>query len=119
MTTSTVHPRSPNQQRARVIFWVLMGFAAFYLIAEHRLHLSGLWRWLPILILLACPLLHVFGHGGHGGHGSHGGHGGHGGHGDGGADRASSNGAPPADVPTPPGDGPRTPRPHVHRGDLP
>ena len=35
-----------------MIFWILMGFAALYLLAEHRLHLSGLWRWLPILILL-------------------------------------------------------------------
>jgi hypothetical protein len=25
----------------------------------------------PILLLLACPLMHLFGHGGHGGHGHH------------------------------------------------
>jgi hypothetical protein len=29
---------------------------------------------LPILIFLACPLMHVFGHGGHGGHDGHAGH---------------------------------------------
>ncbi|KPH76153.1 hypothetical protein AE618_23515 [Bosea vaviloviae] len=48
----------------------LVGFlavAAFYLIAEHRAHLLG---WLPLLIFLACPLLHVFMHGRHGGHGN-------------------------------------------------
>jgi hypothetical protein len=26
---------------------------------------------LPYLLLLACPLMHVFMHGGHGGHGGH------------------------------------------------
>ena len=50
---------------------VLVGFlliTGFYLLAEHRAHLFGA---LPWLILLACPLLHMFMHGGHGGHGSH------------------------------------------------
>jgi DUF2933 family protein len=48
---------------------VLLGFlaiAAFFLITEHRAHLLGI---LPYLLLLACPLLHLFMHGGHGGHG--------------------------------------------------
>lgn len=117
MTTPTALPNAPAQRRARVIFWVLMGFAAFYLIAEHRLHLAGLWRWLPILILLACPLLHLFGHGGHGGHG---GSGGHGGHTDPEADRATAKDVPPVtDTLNPPATSPRTPRPHTHRGDLP
>lgn len=44
----------------------------FYLVTEHRAHLFGL---LPYLILLACPLMHVFMHKGHG-HGGHR-HGGH------------------------------------------
>lgn len=50
-------------------WWVFGGFAAVALVllaAEHRAHLLG---WLPWLILLACPLMHVFMHGGHGGHG--------------------------------------------------
>lgn len=49
--------------------WVLLAFlaiAAFYLISEHKAHMFGL---LPFLILLACPLLHMFMHRGHGGHG--------------------------------------------------
>ena len=46
--------------------------AAFFLFTEHRAHLFGM---LPYLFLLACPLLHMFGHGGHGGHGGHAGHG--------------------------------------------
>lgn len=54
--------------------WVLIAFlviAAFFLITEHRAHLLGA---LPLILLLACPLLHVFMHSGHhhqggGGHG--------------------------------------------------
>ena len=40
---------------------------AFYPIREHWTHLSGRWLY---LLLLACPLLHVFGHGSHGHSGS-------------------------------------------------
>lgn len=46
--------------------WVLWGFVAvagFFLFTEHRAHLFGV---LPYLLLLACPLMHLFhGHGGH------------------------------------------------------
>ena len=55
---------------------VLIGFLAitgFFLWQEHRAHLLG---FLPYLLLLACPLLHVFMHRGHGGHGDHGAKGG-------------------------------------------
>ncbi|MFA5800647.1 MAG: DUF2933 domain-containing protein [Candidatus Peribacteraceae bacterium] len=48
----------------------LLGFLAivgFFLVTEHRAHLYG---YLPYLLVLACPLLHLFGHGGHGGHGT-------------------------------------------------
>jgi hypothetical protein len=47
----------------------LLGFlaiAAFFLITEHTAHFFGI---LPFLLLLACPLLHLFMHGKHGGHG--------------------------------------------------
>ena len=47
---------------------VLVGFlliAGFYLLTEHYAHVIPL---LPWLLLLACPLMHVFMHGGHGGH---------------------------------------------------
>ena len=46
--------------------WIFLGFlaiAAFFLLSEHRAHLLGI---LPLLLLLACPLLHLF-HGSHGG----------------------------------------------------
>ncbi|MDZ4374586.1 MAG: DUF2933 domain-containing protein [Phenylobacterium sp.] len=39
---------------------------AYLFFGEHRVHLLG---YLPFLILLACPLLHMTMHGGHGGHG--------------------------------------------------
>ena len=46
---------------------VLIGFlaiAAFFLWGEHKAHILGA---LPYVLLLLCPLLHLF----HGGHGSH------------------------------------------------
>ena len=46
---------------------VMGGVAAYFLFAEHRAHLFGA---LPYLLLLACPLMHVFMHRGHGSHGS-------------------------------------------------
>ncbi len=51
--------------------WALIAFlgvAGFFLVAEHKAHVLGA---LPYLLLLACPLLHVFMHRGHGGHGGH------------------------------------------------
>lgn len=52
-------------------FLVFLGFGAIAVVLlwkEHSAHLLGA---LPFLLLLACPLLHVFMHGGHGGHGGH------------------------------------------------
>ena len=47
-------------------FVALLGIAGFFLYSEHRAHLFGA---LPWLLILACPLLHIFMHRGHGGHG--------------------------------------------------
>ncbi len=41
---------------------VLAAVAAWFLLTEHRAHLFGA---LPWLILLVCPLMHVFMHRGH------------------------------------------------------
>jgi multisubunit Na+/H+ antiporter MnhG subunit len=41
---------------------VLASVAAWFLWSEHRIHLLGA---LPYLVLLACPLMHVFMHRGH------------------------------------------------------
>ena len=51
--------------------WAYAGFvliAGFLLFSEHRAHFFGV---LPYLLLLACPLLHIFMHRGHGEHGGH------------------------------------------------
>jgi len=43
---------------------------AFFLLREHWGHVAGYW---PYLLLLACPVMHLFhGHGGHGRHADHG-----------------------------------------------
>ena len=44
---------------------VLGAIAAYFLLSEHRAHFLGA---LPWLLILACPLMHVFMHGGHGDH---------------------------------------------------
>ncbi len=53
----------PKQKLALIGFLIVAGF---FLFTEHRAHLFG---FLPFLLLLACPLLHLF-HGGHGNHDS-------------------------------------------------
>lgn len=55
--------------RYAIGFVVIGGVAAYFLLTEHLAHVVGA---LPYLLLLACPLMHVFMHGGHGGHGGHG-----------------------------------------------
>lgn len=51
------------------ILVVFIAIAGFFLITEHRAHL---FPFLPYLLLLACPLMHLLMHGGHGGHGRQG-----------------------------------------------
>lgn len=51
--------------------WMLLGFlaiAGFFFFTEHRAHVLGA---LPFILLLLCPLLHLFGHGRHGGGTAH------------------------------------------------
>ena len=55
--------RAESSSRVRRVFLVFVVLAAVLLIAEHRLPVLG---YLPWLILLACPLMHVFMHRGHG-----------------------------------------------------
>lgn len=38
----------------------LIGAASYFLLMEHREHVV---QWLPFLILLLCPLMHLFMHG--------------------------------------------------------
>lgn len=103
-----VHRRGPTPTRpwqVRVGFWLLIGIAAFFLVTEHRAHLVAGMRWLPVLLLLAFPLIHMLGHGGHGGHRKHG--------------RDAAGDSPPAvpgaDVPAES----KATQSHSHGGDLP
>ena len=61
---------TPNDTRRRIVtqfvFWGFAAVALFYLLTEHRAHVFGA---LPVLIVLACPLMHLFMHHGHGDHG--------------------------------------------------
>ncbi|RXF71533.1 MULTISPECIES: DUF2933 domain-containing protein [Hyphomicrobiales] len=79
------HEQKPSNRfsAANIALYGFLAIAAFYLITEHRAHLLG---WLPWLLILACPLLHVFMHGKHGGHGGHG-------------DDESSSSSPPGQSP--------------------
>lgn len=54
--------------RTGVALVIFLAIGAFFLVTEHTAHV---FRALPFLLLLACPLLHFFMHGGHGGHGAH------------------------------------------------
>jgi hypothetical protein len=38
----------------------------FWFVSEHWRHLGGLFAFLPYLLFLACPLMHLFMHHGHG-----------------------------------------------------
>ena len=62
---------APSGRRpVTIALLMIVLIVAFYLLREHWGYVSGLW---PYLLLLACPLMHLFhGHGGHARHGSHG-----------------------------------------------
>lgn len=51
--------------RGRWVFYGFLAFAGLLLFTEHRAHVLGI---LPYLILLACPLMHLFMHHDHGQH---------------------------------------------------
>lgn len=60
------------KSRANIALIVFVIIGVFFLVTEHRAHLAGWIPYWPYLLLLACPLMHLFMHGGHdhGGHGS-------------------------------------------------
>jgi len=69
-STEHQHDASHVQWFRSKTSWALIGFSAvavFFLLTEHRAHLLG---FLPYLIVLACPLMHLFHHRGHGSHGA-------------------------------------------------
>lgn len=54
--------------KGRLVFYGFFAVAGFFLFTEHRAHVLGV---LPYLILLACPLMHLFMHHGHNGQHTH------------------------------------------------
>lgn len=56
-------PAAPNPRRFWPALAVFAGFALLLLWEEHEAHLLGA---LPFLVLLLCPLMHLFMHRGHG-----------------------------------------------------
>ncbi len=63
--------RDPSGHRFWIVLAVFFVFALVLLWEEHEAHILGA---LPWLILLACPVMHIFMHGGHGHGGGKGGH---------------------------------------------
>lgn len=61
MTTSAASevPRPQRRSPWRMALAMLVLIAVFAVLREHWTHVAGYW---PYLILLACPLMHVFGH---------------------------------------------------------
>ena len=69
MTNEIEQRHSLWGSRIGIALVVFGAIAAYFLFTEHRAHVfSGI----AYLLLLACPLVHVFGHGGHGAHGGRG-----------------------------------------------
>lgn len=62
----TEHRHSPPMAgRAKITWGIFAVIAFFYLWTEHQAHLLGV---MPYLLLLLCPLMHLFMHHGHGTH---------------------------------------------------
>ncbi|MBY5838562.1 DUF2933 domain-containing protein [Rhizobium leguminosarum] len=68
------HPLSAWSTYTRTVFIAFAAIALVLITYEHRVHVLGI---LPWLLILACPLMHLFMHHGHGGHSGHD-HAGHG-----------------------------------------
>lgn len=51
------------RSRSGIALLILGAVAAFFLLSEHRAHALGA---LPYLLILVCPLMHLFMHHGHG-----------------------------------------------------
>ncbi|MBY3225393.1 DUF2933 domain-containing protein [Rhizobium laguerreae] len=68
------HPPSAWSTYTRTVFIAFAAIALVLITYEHRVHVLGI---LPWLLILACPLMHLFMHHGHGGYSGHD-HAGHG-----------------------------------------
>ena len=61
----------PHREQFHLPIWLglcfFLGVATFFLWEEHRAHILGA---LPYVLLLLCPIVHLFMHRGHAGHGA-------------------------------------------------
>jgi hypothetical protein len=55
-----------KRSRLPLVLIIILAIIALLLLTGHRAHMFGI---LPYLLLLACPLIHLFMHRGHGGGG--------------------------------------------------
>ena len=68
-----MHDRTDKKGFLQALTWpqativVFLGVEGFFLLAEHKAHVLG---YLPFLIFLLCPLMHLLMHKGHGKHGN-------------------------------------------------
>ena len=62
------HSSSAWSTYSRTVFIAFAMIALGLIANEHRVHVLGI---LPWLLILACPLMHLFMHHGHGGHSGH------------------------------------------------
>ena len=62
-----LRPRSWWRSPPGLVLLAALALGGYYLFTEHAAHLYGL---LSFLLILACPLMHLFMHRGHG-HGGH------------------------------------------------
>jgi hypothetical protein len=67
----TTKERNWLRSRTGLALLAFLAITALYLITEHTAHAFGI---LPYVLLLLCPLLHLFMHGGQGGRSDHSGH---------------------------------------------
>jgi hypothetical protein len=76
-TMPTANEPISHREPWRIPAWLglclFLAIAAFFLWEEHRAHLLGA---LPYVLLLLCPVIHLFMHRGHGGDAGHAAHGG-------------------------------------------
>ncbi|MEQ8504385.1 MAG: DUF2933 domain-containing protein [Rhodospirillales bacterium] len=63
--------------RSGLVLIGFLGVAGYFLWTEHQAHLTSALSYLPWLLFLLCPLMHLFMHHGHGSDGGHGSHEGH------------------------------------------
>lgn len=72
MTTQVSESFRPSRLVTRIVLGGFLAVVLFFLWTEHRAHLFGA---LPFVLLLLCPLMHLFMHHGQGGGRGHDQHG--------------------------------------------